>query len=64
MSDIKDFINDKNNIKRFTYMSIAMFFSALCFNLFVSPINLVSGGTSGLAIVFREMFGFDASVAL
>lgn len=45
-------------------MSIAMFFSALCFNLFVSPINLVSGGTSGLAIVLREMFSFDASVSI
>ncbi len=64
MFDIKAFINDKDNVKRFLYMSIAMFFSALCFNLFVSPINLVSGGTSGLAIVLREMFGFDASVSI
>lgn len=64
MSGIKAFINDKNNVKRFTYMSIAMFFSAFCFNLFVSPINLVSGGTSGLAIVLREMFSLDASVSI
>ena len=64
MSDFKAFINNKNNVKRFTYMSIAMFFSALCFNLFVSPINLVSGGTSGLAIVLREIFSFDASISI
>lgn len=64
MNNIKDFINDKNNIKRFSYMAIAMFVSALCFNLFISPINLVSGGTSGLAIVLREMFGFDASTSI
>lgn len=64
MDGVKEFISDKNNIKRFSYMAIAMFISALCFNLFISPINLVSGGTSGLAIVLREMFSFDASISI
>jgi uncharacterized membrane-anchored protein YitT (DUF2179 family) len=64
MDNVKEFISDKNNIKRFTYMSIALFVSALCFNLFISPINLVSGGTSGLSIVIRELFGIEASISI
>lgn len=64
MDNVKEFISDKNNIKRFTYMSIALFVSALCFNLFISPINLVSGGASGLSIVIRELFGIEASISI
>ena len=46
----------KNIFKRYLSLTIALIISALGFNLLLSPINLVAGGTSGLAIVLKEIF--------
>ncbi len=64
MVDIKGFINDSKNVKRFAFMTLALFLAAVTFNLFISPINLVAGGAVGVSIIFREAFGFDASLVI
>ncbi len=38
-----------------------VFLCALCFNLFLSPNNLVVSGFSGVAIVFQKWFGWNPS---
>lgn len=41
---------------------LGVFLCALCFNLFLTPNNLVVSGFSGVAIVFQKWFGWNPSV--
>lgn len=41
-----------------------LFFYALCFNLFLTPNNLVVSGFSGVSIVMQKLFGWTPSVFL
>lgn len=41
-----------------------LFFYALCFNLFLTPNDLVVSGFSGIAIVLQKIFGWSPSVFL
>ena len=45
-------------------MTVYLFFTAVVYNLFIVPINLVSGGTGGLGILINNVFGIDRSVVL
>lgn len=56
---------DKNRLfVRYFYVIISLFISACYFNLLVRPINLVSGGTGGISIIFEELFGIDPSLTI
>lgn len=46
--------NDKL-FKRWTTLLVAMYFLALNYNLFILPNNLVLGGVSGLAVIFKNI---------
>lgn len=57
----------KNIIKkdypiRFFYMIIGVLLSAISFNLFFKPYDIVTGGTSGLSLIARYLFKIDTSL--
>ena len=54
----------KNIITKIIQMIIYLFFTAVVYNLFIVPINLVSGGTGGLGILLNNIFGIDRSIVL
>jgi len=50
-----------NNIfKRYFSLTIALIISAICFNLLLKPLNLVAGGTNGIAIVLEHVFDISS----
>lgn len=55
-------ISKKNYPKRFCYMLFGMLLSAISFNVFFKPYNIVTGGTSGMSLIARELFGIDTSI--
>ena len=57
-------ILERDFYKRVVVILFATFILALNYNLFLVPNNLVIGGTSGLAIIFSRLFGWDTSVFL
>lgn len=64
LQKIKDLVNKKNIIPRFFTLFLGVTFLALNYNLFLVPNNLVIGGTSGLAIIFQEIFHLDPQIFL
>lgn len=55
-------IMDKNRIARLMFMLVGVFLLALNYNLFLAKNDLVIGGTSGLAIVFNKLFGWNDQI--
>ena len=51
----------KRNIASFLAFIIANIVAAINFNLLAKPINLVSGGSGGLALVFNKLFSISTS---
>lgn len=62
--DILKKIENKNKILRLTIFFISCFFVALIYNLFFVKNNIVIGGFGGLAIVFKQLFGWNTSIFL
>ena len=63
--DIKKIIkivSNRNRLLRTLYMIIGVFLLALNYNLFFVEYNLVTGGVSGLAIVFRDWLGWNDEI--
>ncbi len=63
--DIKSIIKkvkDKNRIYRLCFMVIGVFLMALNYNIFFVKYNLVTGGVSGLAIVFNNLLGWNNEI--
>lgn len=57
-------VDRKNLVLRYIILSFCMFCSALLFNLVQLPTNLVSGGTSGVAIILDEIFHFNPAITI
>lgn len=55
-------INKKDYPQRFCFMLFGMFLSALSFNIFFQPYNIVTGGTSGISLITRELFNIEPSL--
>lgn len=51
----------RNIFKRYLSLTIALLISAIGFNLLLKPLNLVAGGTNGIAIIFEHLFDISAS---
>lgn len=64
LNKIKDFVYWKNFLSRFITLLFGVTLLALNYNLFLVPNSLVIGGTSGLAIIFQEIFGLDPQIFL
>ncbi len=61
---LKKQILEKNFYKRLWVILVATYLLALNYNLFLLPNNLVVGGTSGLAIIFQDLFSWNPYVFL
>jgi len=55
-------LNKKTSIKDYLSFIFGILLVALSFSLFYSPNNIVCGGTTGLSIIFRNLFGINTSL--
>ncbi|MDD4705786.1 MAG: YitT family protein [Bacilli bacterium] len=63
-SKILNLVNSKNRPFRLILFFLALFFTALSYNLILTPNQLIIGGMSGLAIVINEITGMSIVVFL
>ena len=54
----------KNKINQYVWVAIGCLLSSLSINAFLVPHHLLSGGVSGLAIIFYFLFGFPIGVQI
>ena len=59
---LKKEIVKRNLVQRIVSFLCGVFLLALNYNLLVVPNNFNIGGTSGLAIIFKELFGLKPSI--
>ena len=64
LTKLKDYILQKDFYKRLFIILIGTYLLALDYNLFLLPNHFVIGGTSGLAIIFEELFGWNPNLFL
>ena len=64
MVEKKEKVNYKEIIFDGCSLVFGLFFYALCFNLFLTPNDLVVSGFSGIAIVMQKLFGWTPSIFL
>ena len=53
---------DKNRIPRLVLMILGTFLLGLNYNAFLKPNDLIVGGTTSLAIIFNDLFGWNDQV--
>lgn len=53
---------DKNRIPRLVLMILGTFLLGLNYNVFLKPNDLIVGGTTSLAIIFNDLFGWNDQV--
>ena len=51
-------------MKKYIILIVALFFAAINFNLFLKTLNLVTGGTQGLAIVIKHLIKVKPSLII
>lgn len=51
-------------MKRYIKLLIVLFIASLNFNLFLKPLNLVTGGTQGLGLVISSFIGVDVWIVI
>jgi len=49
-------------VKRYLYLMLALFVSAISYNLLVYPAKIVAGGTNGLSIIVEYLFHIPPSI--
>ena len=64
MNIIYETIKGKNKISRMILMIISLLLNAILYNLFLLPLNLVTGGTPGIATITRYVYGINPSIML
>ena len=64
MNDIINKIRKKNFGYKSIIMLVSLLLNALVYNLFLLPINLVSGGTNGIATITNYVYGIDPALML
>ena len=55
---------ERSNIKKYITVVFGLFLSAVSFDLFLSPIKIVVGGTNGLSILVGEILNISPSTLL
>lgn len=59
--DIIGMLTEKDRIKRYTFLVVGCFLTAVAFNLFFEPYSLVTGGVSGISIIINKVFGVSTT---
>ena len=55
-------VKEKNRVVRILVLLVGVFLSALGYNMFLKPHNLVTGGVSGFSIICQYLFNVDANI--
>ena len=50
------------NVFRYFWLVVLMFISAINYNLFLNPNNIISGGGNGLSIIFEELLEIEPAI--
>ena len=64
MNNIIETIKSKNKISRIILMIISMVLNAILYNLFLLPLNMVTGGTPGIATITHYVYGINPSIMI
>ena len=64
MDDVLGRIKKKKVGKRITMLVVSLFFSAIVYNLFLLPVNLVTGGAGGIATITNYVYGIDPALMI
>lgn len=64
MKDIISQVKSKKRIYRIIIMTISLLLSALVYNIFLLPLNLVSGGSNGIAIITKHIYQIDPAIMI
>ena len=49
---------------KFSVLTFLMMLSAINYNIFINPANIVAGGVNGISIILNEVFKIDASLII
>lgn len=64
ISELIQQLNTRNRAERCAIFIWGVLVYALAFTIFFSPKNIVTGGTTGLSIIFRDLLGVSSSVTV
>ncbi len=64
MDDVIGKLKKKKVGKRITMLVVSLFFSAIVYNLFLLPVNLVTGGAGGIATITNYVYGIDPALMI
>lgn len=64
MDDVIGRLKKKKVGKRITMLFVSLFFSAIVYNLFLLPVNLVTGGAGGIATITNYVYGIDPALMI
>ena len=65
--DLREFLTEldhRNRAQKFTIFICGVLIYAIAFSIFFSPRNIVTGGTTGIALIFLDLFHIDTSVVV
>lgn len=63
-NEIKLIFTDGSYGIKYGKMSLGLLLLAVCYNLFICSIHLVSGGAGGLGVLFNHLFGIEPSLVV
>ena len=55
-------LTTKDRVFRISIFICGILIYAIAFSLFFSPYNIVCGGSTGLSLIIKELFGMDPSL--
>lgn len=64
MKNIIKILESNDRITRVTLMLISLLLNAVLYNLFLLPLNLVTGGTPGIATITHYVYGINPAIML
>ena len=64
MDEILEKINRKKKISRMVILVVSLLLSSIIYNLFLLPLNLVTGGTGGISIITKAVYGIDPAIMI
>lgn len=64
MQNITEKIFQRNRIKKYTMLITSLLINAIVYNLFLLPVNLVTGGAGGIATITKYVYDIDPALMI
>lgn len=64
ISELVEQLNTRNRAERCAIFIWGVLIYAIAFSIFFSPRNIVTGGTTGLSLILRDVLGIDTSISV